>query len=53
MPKICPMARLHDMHLWGEYANIHATYQVAPINDVTSQCTQTTQDDYDSDYAGQ
>ena len=36
MPNICPMPKLLDVHLWGTYANIHATYEVAHINDVAT-----------------
>ena len=28
------MPKLLDMHLWGQYTNIHAIYEFAPINDV-------------------
>ena len=28
-----PYAQLH-VHLWGNYANIHATYEGAPLTDV-------------------
>ena len=32
--KHMPNALLLDMYLWGKYANIHATYEVAPMNDI-------------------
>ena len=32
----CHMPKLLDIHLWGAYANIFVTYEVAPINDVAT-----------------
>ena len=26
--------QLTDVHLWGKYANMYATYDIAPINNV-------------------
>ena len=28
------MAKLLNGHLWSKYANIHATYEIAPINSI-------------------
>ena len=32
MPEISHMFKALDMYLWGKYANIHAIYEVAPID---------------------
>ena len=32
--------RLFDIHLWETYANIHATYEVAPIAQMMTMVTQ-------------
>ena len=34
MPLKCHIPKLVDMYLGGMYANIHATYEVAPMSDV-------------------
>ena len=34
MPWIRHMPKLLDMHLWGRYVNIHATYEANPIIDL-------------------
>ena len=34
VPQIGHIPKLLDVHLWEKYANIHATYEVASINDV-------------------
>ena len=57
MPLIWYMPKLLDVHQWGMYDNIQATYEVAPINYRVNYCTQmmtmTMQDDDDNanDYA--
>ena len=40
MPLKCHMPKLLDVHLWKKHANIYATYEVAPINDVARITTQ-------------
>ena len=35
------MLKLLDVHLHRKYANIQATFEVAPINNVAKNCTQT------------
>ena len=40
MPKICHMPSLFAMNLWSRHAHIHATYEVAPINDVARTAVQ-------------
>ena len=34
MAKIWHMPKLLDMNLWGKYANIHVTYEVASIDNI-------------------
>ena len=34
MPLKCHMPKLLNVHQWGKYVNIHATYEVDPINDM-------------------
>ena len=44
-PKIWHAAKLLDVHLWGKYSTIQATYEVAPINDATRIVVQNDSDD--------
>ena len=34
IPQIWHVTKFFNLHLWGKYTNIHATYEVALINNV-------------------